>query len=230
MINIIIPFKTIGFLQDATIYKKYIKNSKIIISADYEYSLVNMNSKNSDDINLFIDRIMNIDQMSNYNILMVNHELILHNNTQEEINKLAKLDMVLCKTIAGKKYMEMIKKRYDFKYKIMYTKHLTEFKYIPKMKKDWNMIIHTAGQHNWKQSDAIVKCWIEHPNLPQIIITSWGQSYDNILQHLTKEEQEKLKNNKYKNIKIYKEPIPINDFVKLKNKAGCHLCPSIIEG
>lgn len=225
MLNIIIPYETIGFLQDAKIYNKYLKNSQILNGSSKSLQ-INVGK----DINLFIDRIMNINQMSKYNILMVNHELILHNDSQSEINKLARLDMALCKTNAGKKHMEVLKKNYNFKYNMMYTKHLTEFKYLPNMKKDWNMIIHTAGEHHWKQTDAIVKCWIQHPDLPLIIITSWGQSYENILQHLTKEEIIKLKNNKYPNIKIYKQPIPLDDFIKLKNKAGCHLCPSIIEG
>lgn len=222
--RILLKEKTTGFLNDATVLSNFIPNNKIYIGnekTDSKYAF----------LNIFIQEITYKNRFflkkAKYNCLKINQELFLHNHQPINIKDMHQIHIIICKSIIAVDIAKQFRKKYNFKYKIIYTKFTSNIKgLIPSNNnKDWNTILHAAGQHHWKQTDLIVELWIKHPELPKIIITCTEQCLTNI-----KNRVPLFFTKKYNNIQFHQTLIPKNDFIYIKNKIGIHLCPSLIEG
>lgn len=229
-VRIIIPYKSVGLESDAIIYSKTIKKinkyTEVHISKSSDLSKLLSDSKLSnsqffDDIHIYIS---NADKVwfpySEKKYFMVNHELFYQSEADAEI--LSQIDTALCRTDIGSKWAEKIKTEHNFNYRIATTRFTTYFQ-EKQIIKHWNIILHSAGEHHWKQTDAIIKTWQKYQDLPVIIITCTGQCYRNV--------ESILKSGGHPtNIILHKKLLEHEDFVLLKNKIGIHLCPSIVEG
>lgn len=226
--NLVVPFKTHGFMMDARVYHQNIKNSKIYISDDVPKKA---------DVNLFIDRVMNNKWFGHslINVLMVNQEVILAPHLsayQFEKQYLKKIDIVLCKTNYGYEFMQRMRDKYNFRFKILYVGHTTIFPTIPPgMKRDYSTILHSAGAHNWKNTDTVIKAWLKHGkklNLPEVVITCHKKCLTSLKKYLEPNEFKEMLNHDL--ITFYQEPLDFKDLVRLKHEIGMHLCPSMAEG
>lgn len=216
-VRIILHTSTTGLRADANIFKKEIDKtgSTCLISNQFD-NLPN----DKDDIHLYIqDFNKRWCSKAKIRILMVNHEFFTLNHYKKPY---CKLDYCFCRTQAGVDWVTKVKKKYNYRFKIVLTKFTTNFPKIDVEDKYYNLILHSAGEHHWKQTDSIVKCWLANPDLPLIIITCVGQCYKNI--------KNLLKDKNPNNLYIVNGLIPKNDFIWLKNSCMFHLCPSIVEG
>jgi len=214
------PYQSVGFESDAKIYKKFIKemypDDNIIISNSN-----NDNPNTHDKIHIYIS---NLDRKwlkyADIKMLMINHELFLQ--SEKDIDKYKEMDYILCRTQIGYDWALKIKLEQGFKYQLILTKFTSIFPSL-NIVKDQNLILHSAGEHHWKQTDSIIKAWQKYKDLPLLILTCTDQCFRNI--------EPILKQGGYpKNIYFHKKLLDYDKFVSLKNKAGIHLCPSIIEG
>lgn len=221
MIRIIKPYMTKGLDSDANIFKETIeKYTKIPvkisnqeeIKPDDEIDLVHIYISNLSVTKLFILNKAKI------RMFMINHELFMQK--EEDIKVLSELEYVLARNRVGYDWATNIKNKYNLKYDVKLIKFTSIFKTID-IQKIWNIFLHSAGEHHWKQTDAIIKCWNAHPELPLITITCTEQCYRNI---------KNLLNKNTKNILLYNYLLSHDKFVEIKNKIGIHLCPSIVEG
>lgn len=212
--NIVIPkLKTIGYKMDADVMKSVVPNSKISINNIYYKKAF---------INIFIqDPIKKFLKNAKYNMIVINHELFLHNGVDKN-SVIYDIDYILCKTDIAVKIAKQFKAEHKFKYKVYKIGFTTIFPII-KTDKIYNEMLHSAGSHHWKQTDTIIKLWLKHPELPKITITCEKQCYKNIKNIV---ENKKLPDN----IVLYKELIPKDEYIKLKNKIGIHITPSMTEG
>jgi hypothetical protein len=217
-LRIIKPFKTTGLNADARIFKNAIdkiKDVNVVISTEDEV----LKNKPNDDIHLYISNTKKeVLRYCKKKILMINHELF--NQNEEELEVLREIDIIISRTEIGYNFAEEIKKKNNLKYEIRLIKFTSDFPVI-KIEKDYTRILHSAGEHHWKQTDSIIKCWKKYNDFPEIIITCTDQCYRNIM---------KLLKDIPNNVKIYNKLIPYNEYIELKNKIGYHLCPSIVEG
>jgi len=221
MIRIIKPYRTKGLDADANIFYETIKkftNNIIKISNQDEI-------KQDDENDLIHIYISNVSSRNEYilkkakiKMFMINHELFMQK--EEDLKILSQLDYVLARNKMGYEWALHIKNKYNLNYKIKLIKFTSRFKIIP-IQKIWNLFLHSAGEHHWKQTDAIIKCWNAHPELPLITITCTEQCYRSI---------SNLLNKNTKNILLYSYLLPFEKFVEIKNKIGIHLCPSVVEG
>jgi len=159
-------------------------------------------------------------QMADVRLFMINHELFSQKDTDLEVLK--NIDYVLCRTNISVEWANDIKKKYNLLYGIIYTKFTSLFPII-KVKKIYNLLLHSAGEHHWKQTDAIVQAWVTYPDLPSIVITCTSQCYDNIKTILRDKAIPK-------NMILYNKLLDAEKFNLIKNEVGIHLCPSIVEG
>lgn len=213
-IRILLPFRTSGLMADANIFKtEFVKYNCDVIISLFNDKL----PKDKEDIHLFVSGIdSKWFPYSKIKLFMVNHELLDQNDKH-----LKSIDYCLCRTNIGLSFVESVKKINNLKYITKLIKFTSNFQVIND-EKNWNLILHSAGEHHWKQTDSVIKCWQNNKDLPLIIITCTGQCYNNITKL--------LKNNIPSNMLLFNKLINYNDFVWLKNVSGIHLCPSIIEG
>ncbi len=220
LIRIIIPYKSVGLESDATIYKKVIQeiNNKYIVKISKDSEITSLHAN---DIDIYISNAnKNWFKHGKTKLFMVNHELFYQND--KDYDEIKEIDIAMCRTTIGHEWALKIKNKHDFKYNIIETKFTTFFP-TKDVTKYWNLLLHSAGEHHWKQTDAIIKTWQNHPELPLLVITCTNQCLRNI--------EPILKKGGYpKNIHLHKKLMEYDDFVTIKNKAGIHLCPSIIEG
>lgn len=221
IIRIIIPYKTEGLGADANIFFKMIKkiNPNIIVKIDTEDYLKNNISQDIDDVHIYISNTdSSLLKYAKTKMFMINHELFMQKESDLEILK--EMDYILARNKIGLEWAQQIKDKHKLKYEVKLIKFSTDFEQrdIPKI---YNMILHSAGQHHWKQTDAIIKCWNKYKDLPVIVITCTEQCYRNI---------KNLINPNNKNIVLYNYLLEKEKFIELKNKIGIHLCPSIVEG
>lgn len=226
MYKIIIPFETQGFILDANVLHKYFPDSKIYISTT---ELQNSN------VNIFIDRVIHNSLLNTakINIIVANQEVMLTSKHYEwEIKFMKRVDYVLCRTHYGKKIMKKLKDKYSLKYKIFNLGFTTLFPIRSVNginKRDFTTILHLAGAHEFKNTDAVIKCWLKYENLPPIIISCYDNCIKNGLQkYLTPDEFNKAKN--HKNIKLITHKMDYEEIVNMKYHYAIHLCPSITEG
>jgi glycosyltransferase involved in cell wall biosynthesis len=216
------PYQTVGFESDAKIYKKVIEElfpdkKIIIVDSDKATPLEH------DKIHIYIS---NVDKkwfpFADVKMLMINHELFFQSEKDKDLVRYGELNYVLCRTQIGYDWALKIKMENKFKYSIVLTKFTTIFPQID-IQKIQNLILHSAGEHHWKQTDSIIKAWQKYPDLPLLVLTCTGQCFRNV--------EPILKKGGYpKNIHFHKKLLDHAKFVTLKNQAGIHLCPSIVEG
>ncbi len=221
LIRLIKPYNTKGLDADANIFYDAIKkvSDKLVIQINSEDEILKNPPKTPDDIHIYISNTSKeLLKYGKVKMFMINHELFYQK--ESDIEFLKELDYILARNSIGAKWAEQIKNKLNLKYKIEIIKFTTNFPEI-NIQKTWNMFLHSAGEHHWKQTDSVIKCWNKHPELPPIVITCTDQCYRNI---------EKLINKNAKNILLYNYLLPKDKFIELKNKIGIHLCPSIVEG
>lgn len=221
-IRIIIPYQTVGFESDAKIYKKIINE----LYPNINVQIVDSNKDVPKEVDLIHIYISNVDkkwfQYSKVKMLMINHELFFQSEKDKDLSRYNEIDYVLCRTQIGYDWAMKIKLEQGFKYQLVLTKFTSIFP-ILEIQKEQNLILHSAGEHHWKQTDSIIKAWQKYQDLPLLILTCTGQCFRNI--------EPILKKGGYpKNIYFHKKLLEHNKFINLKNKAGIHLCPSIVEG
>jgi len=218
LVRIIKPYASIGLDIDVKVYveffKTYYPNYKVLISES------NVVINEIDDIHIYISNTNHeLVKKAKIRMFMINHELFFQK--EDDLKVLRHIDYVLCRTMIGVEWADKIKKNHNLTYKTVYTKFTSLFKVID-TEKIYNLILHSAGQHHWKQTDVIVKTWKKYPDLPPIVITCTDQCYRNIVNiigaHIPK------------NMTLYTKLIDSDKFIEIKNKAGIHLCPSIVEG
>jgi hypothetical protein len=223
IIRIIIPYKSVGLESDALIYSKTIKkiipNTIVIISKSDD--VTSLNTTTVDDIHIYISNADNRwFKYTNKKYFMVNHELFYQ--SEKDRSSISSIDVALCRTHVGSEWAQKVKSEQNFKYEVRETKFTTFFTEL-NITKHWHVILHSAGEHHWKQTDAVIKAWQSHPNLPLIIITCTNQCLKNIEPILKKDGYPK-------NMHFHKKMLEYDEFVLTKNKIGMHLCPSIVEG
>lgn len=162
---------------------------------------------------------------------MVNPEVFL-NSVERELSQIDiyhRLDYVLCKSKYGAEFMLQMKKKYNFKYQIKMFHFTTIFPPLPEKTERTNeCVLHLAGAHNWKNTPAVIKAWLEYPDLSPLILVSYGIGLKNLSDYLTLEELEKV--SKSKNITWYNEEVPFDKIIEYKHRCRIHLCPSRAEG
>lgn len=219
-IRIIKQYNTKGFDADADVFYNILNNitpkNNIMISTENEV----IRLKPKDDVHIYISYAnIKIMDYCRIKMFMINHELFLHR--ESDLEGIRKVDYLLAKNHIGVNWAQKIKDKYQLKYKIVLTKFTSLFPVI-KVDKIWNLVLHSAGEHHWKQTDSILKCWLKYPDMPIIVITCTDQCYKNI--------QDLIGNSNPKNLIFHNSLLPKDEFIKLKNEAGMHLCPSIVEG
>jgi hypothetical protein len=218
IIRIIKPYNTKGLDADANIFKNIIQK----VYPHYTIIIDTQEAKlhSVDDVHIYISNTSeHLLKWAKTKMFMINHELFMQKDKDKDVLK--NIDIVLARNNVGFKWASDIKEKYGLRYKVKLIKFTSNIPIVD-IEKNWNMILHTAGEHHWKQTDAIIKAWIEHDDLPTIIITCTDQCYRNI--------QKLIPSKLPKNIVLYDSLIPKDDFIKIKNRIGIHLCPSIVEG
>lgn len=245
--NIIIPYKTQGFLNDANIYKKYLRNSIITYNND---------KKIFTKVNIYIDRLLDNEwiKYAKIHVLMLNQEILFENkNKIEHLCKfLNKCDFIFCKTKYGYDYINdnsntILCKSIKLKFKSIYIGHTTLFpeqniKKIDEKNRNYNDILYLAGEHSWKNTDIVVKTWIKYNDkLPNIIFDCYNTCLINLFVYLNEEKNTDMETVIQNGKKIYdifcklknviiKNNISFNEVVDIKYKYALHLCPSLTEG
>ncbi len=219
LIRIIKPYNTKGLDADAKIFYECLKsinpNWDIKINSENELK----NYKKVDDVHIYVSNTdVELLKYAKIKMFMINHELFLQK--ESDLNILKNIDYILARNQTGFDFANKVKNMHNLKYKVVLIKFKTLFPVID-IDKIWNVVLHSAGEHHWKQTDTIIKCWNKYDDLIPIVITCTDQCYRNI---------KNLIDPNKKNILIYNELLPSEKFIELKNKIGIHLCPSIVEG
>ena len=216
-----------GYMRDARIYNNIIPNSKI-------YKRDNVNCPKS-EINIFIERpCINIMNTAKFNLMMINHELF-DRIVKSNFDLIQNIDIMLAKTKLNVDILLKYKTKYKFKYNIYYTKFTTNTN-ICTIKKDYNKIVHFAGRSPYKMTDVVIRTWVNNIRLPKIIITCFDVNFpgclDNVKRQLKKQNIHNVSKyiSKSSNITLYDNPLSENIMQNLKNKSGCYICPSYLEG
>lgn len=233
-IKIIMPIVTVGYQTDANLYKSKLPGSIIVMSKDVAknptYSLVNLH--------ISVVPSAKVMRTARINIFMVNHELGKAYYSPPHNRELERMDMVLCKNRASVETMQALKRKYKkLKFEIRFTKHTTNFPEFSGdiiQDKQHDLVLHSAGWHQWKQTGKILSTWIKYPTLPKIVITCTDNCISNLRDYFKEDvanfDLKDFPHKLPKNIEFHTKPIDYKDLVKLKHKAGIHLCPSLIEG
>lgn len=231
-IKIIYPRVTVGYKYDTRLYQSKLPGSVIISLPEVEknpiYSLVNLH--------LTTVPVRKVMDSARINIFMVNHELgkEYYSDTNRQIER---MDLVLCKNQAAVDAMTALKRKHNLRYEIQFTKHTCDF---PEFKgdiirdKDPKLVLHSAGMHQWKQTGKVLSTWIKYPELPKIIITCVDYCLANLKKYFADDVQgfnvKDFPHKLPKNIEFHTKPFDMPDLIKLKYRAGIHLCPSVAEG
>ena len=254
LFRIILPSKSMGTFNDAKIYKSILPYTVIVNGYDIEEQDLYLDKYY---VNLYIELPPHyIINQKNYfpsvkNWLMINQEMIKYRIINSKTTILHKVynifDVILCKTRYAFNILNYYKENNkDYKFTPIYT----GFTSICKMnksvlqKKNYNLIVHFAGKSPHKNTDIIIKTWIENKGFVhlnpkiQLIITCFDKEDTKktcYKLHLTEwSKYNVVKKNGYEylknlpNLVIYTQPI--NNIEKIVKKAGCFLCPSSIEG
>lgn len=224
-IKIIVPGnapKFGGLYNDANIYNKYLKNSKIVQDNDKDAEI-------QSDVNIFLElvRSAKILNTAKINIMMINQELLFINDSNKHIYQ--QLNIVLAKSKHAIDVLKKNRDRYNLKYKIYYTKHTTfyEPKEINPKDRNYEEFFHGAGKSRFKNTDVILNVWNKHKEYPKLYVTCFWSCYKNIKEYA----KESIRNlNKMNNVELYQIPMDKDKLIDLKSKIVCHLCPSYKEG
>ncbi len=223
-----------GLIQDAIIYQKYIPNSFILNKKDVSSTII--------PSKYYIILLENLNYMqypANFNIFknakrryfMVNIDLFFIN-----LKLYQYIDVYICKYKFTEKCIhKMVQDNLlSSNIKTYYTKHTSIFSeefelYNPLIKKDFNLFLHSAGKSPFKNTSLVLETWLNY-NLPPIYITCYSLCFNLIYNTLKDKYDLSIDNLKKHNIIFINESIDLNEIIKLKNKCGIHVCPSMKEG
>lgn len=237
-IRIFVPNLSTGLLMDAKIFEENIKknlNSNIKIIKPHD----EIHMEKHSDINIFLESIYDDHCVyiftSKYNIFMVNQEFFDYPKLSKQIeitkgkfkkqpyyNIDNKINLYICKTMAGVEFMNEVSKEFNVKINILYTKFTSLFP-AKKIPKDFTYFIHGAGSSHLKSTDIIVNVWRQN-DLPKLVILCYEKCFLNLKKYV----EETFTN--INNIIFYDTKQDFEYVVEMKNKIGFHLCPSMIEG
>jgi hypothetical protein len=225
---------SIGTDTDAELYNKLIPGSYIAY-VDEGHIISHPEVGKKVDINLFIEHpigiIYGIETLfpADKHWLMVNHEMLTITRF------LRKIDKFICKTNYSKKLMTNLLKNKKYTGEIIYTKHTSSD--IEPGKKDWNLFVHFAGKSHLKQTEKVLKAWIDNKGFsefgsPKLVITCRRGCLNDRINYMLEDFVQcgnKKVHKDYPNIQVY-SMIPNDEYLKLQRKAGVYICTSLTEG
>ena len=243
-----------GLLNDAKTYELiFIKNNFLVIVHKINNNTDTNNNNNTNnivldycDVNLFLEHlpINKLLYPCKINMFMPNHELFFH------FDKLPYVHYILCKTKIALEMFKYIKKENNYKYICLYTKFTT---FIPKElrmpkhinNKDPNLFVHMAGKSRFKNTASLMYCWIKNDGFLNIdpdiklVITCYNSCFKYTMNELKNWFKLPIHLNKdshrndiliYKNIKLYVDKAPSNEYTNLLINANVAICTSEREG
>ena len=256
LIRIIVPSKSIGTTNDAIIFKSILPYSTLVNGYDIEEQHKNL-YLDKYYINLYIELPPNfIVKKKNYfpsvkNWLMINQEMIKYKIINKHTSILHKVynifDVILCKTKYAFSILNYYKENNkDYHFTPIYTGFTSICKINKSVlqKKNYNLIVHFAGKSPHKNTDIIIKSWIENkgfvhlnPKIKLIITCTDVDGIDKTCFKTHLKEwitYDRIKKNGCEYIKILPNLLictkQISNIDNIIKKAGCFLCPSSIEG
>lgn len=210
-INIIARQNGVGLDSDVSLLKMALEKSgyEVTVSHCRARKLISRilgKGKDTYDVNLFLERVFpNWFGTAKMNLLIPNQERF----PERHLGRLSKIDYVLCKT----KHAEEV-----FSQKGSQTKFIgftSRDVHVNDEIANYRTFFHLAGKSTLKGTDTLLSIWEKHPDWPFLTIL---QHKDNA--------PEKVPNN----VRLIAEYIPYDELIKLQNKHGIHLCPSLSEG
>ena len=209
-INIIARSNGVGLDSDVSLL------SKALESAGYTVTFSHCRSRSwlkkwfcrapQYDANIFLERVFPVwFGAAKKNLLIPNQERFPERN----VKRLEQIDHVLCKSRHAEQLFPALGASTKF---ISFTSkdiHLNDE--IP----NYRIFFHLAGRSTLKGTETILKLWEKHPEWPTLTIL---QHKDNAPETVPS------------NVRLIAEHLPFSELIKLANKHGIHLCPSLSEG
>lgn len=164
-----------------------------------------LGEKNSFDVNIFLERVFpNWSSAARINLLIPNQERY----PKRHLSRLKNIDYVLCKS----RHAENIFKQHaSTKFIGFISKDLHLNDEIP----DYQRFFHLAGRSTLKGTEAILNLWQKHPEWPTLTLVQHKHNAPDQVPN---------------NVNLITDYLPYNELIKLCNKCGVHLCPSLSEG
>ncbi len=209
-INIIARSNGVGLDSDVHLLTSTLENAGYLVSFSHCRSRSWLTKwfyrKPQYDANIFLERVFpSWFGTSKTNILIPNQERF----PKRHIKRLKNIDHVLCKSHHALEIFSEIGA--DTKYISFTSKDIHLNDEIP----NYRQFFHLAGRSTLKGTDTILKLWRKHPEWPMLTI----------IQH-----KDKSPRNVPNNVRLITEYLPYEELIKLANKNGIHLCPSLSEG
>jgi len=209
-INIIARSNGVGLDSDVTLLTQALEQAghKVTFSHCRSRSLLKkwLCRKPQYDANIFLERIFPVWYgAADKNLLIPNQERF----PERHIKRLEKIDHVLCKSHHAKDIFSAL--GVSTKYISFTSKDIHLNDEIP----NYGIFFHLAGRSTLKGTDTILKLWEKHPEWPTLTIV---QHKDNAPESVPS------------NVRLIAEYLPYAELIKLANKHGIHLCPSLSEG
>ena len=225
---IIIQNTTIGLLRDASILQVFLEKNHI--QTDIHYYKKSL-PQNTYTFLIFIEHIIPSyfkDIQYTYSIFVPNIEQIV----EWDMENMKNIQYVFCKT----------KQTYDYFKNIsnaIYTKFASVDDLQPKIEKDTYTVGHFSGTSPYKNTKAVLECWIEnncfldiHKDIQLVVVKKfslWSQIDRDLQKYVESIFTKKEDTYVYKNITIH-EFLSDKEYSVLTNQVGIHICPSMIEG
>jgi glycosyltransferase involved in cell wall biosynthesis len=242
-INILLPYDTVGLMNDALIYKKYIEQNGYSSSICHDIKPIN-NASTIIFLEKIHENIIELNDTAITKVFMPNHELFKYKN---QFKLLKYIDIILCKTRIAHDYFKYMRSEHNLNMKIIYTgfttfipSHIKKIKYV----KDPNLFVILAGTSRFKNVALTLNNWIHINNCfsnldkdIKLIITCKSHCLSNMYSELEEYfsfDTKKLviKDNKivYSNIIIHTEKLDDAAYYELLSKANVAICVSSKEG
>lgn len=230
-IRIITPAGSSGTDTDAKIYHQLLPNSYIVY-VDESHLGSHPEVGKVTPVNLYIEHCFGTSGdtetfPAKENWLMVNHEMLSWSPFLQQIN------VFLCKTQHAFELLQNLKDSHSLKGRVVYTKHTSE-DLKSNLPKDWNLFVHFAGKSWLKQTDSVLRAWIDNQgfpeyNYPRLVVSCRGRCLTNGVARLLNDLDETGRHLRYPNIQV-RSFIPDKEYAHLQRTAGVYLCPSLTEG
>ncbi len=231
-IRIIAPAGSVGTDTDAQIYHQLLPDSYIIYVDETNLGS-HPEAGKTVSINLYVEHCLGTSGGDHQvfpakeNWLMVNHEMLSWSPFLHQV------DVFLCKTQHSFDLLQDLKNSHSLKGKIVYTKH-TSKDLKTDLPKDWNLFVHFAGKSWLKQTDSVLRAWIDNKgfpeyNYPRLVVSCRGRCLTDGVSRLLNDFDKTGRHKKYPNIQV-RSFIPDKEYSHLQRTAGVYLCPSLTEG
>lgn len=162
--------------------------------------------KDAFDINIFLERVFpSWFGSAKTNFLIPNQERF----PERHLGRLKNIQLVLCKTRHAEEIFSG--KGCDTAFISFTSKDVHVNDEIPNYQK----FFHLAGKSTLKGTETLLSIWEKHPEWPELTIV---QHKDNAPEKVPA------------NVRLIAEYLPYHELVKLENKNGIHICPSLSEG